>query len=389
MPEAPPVRLLFLIGGLGPGGAELQARLLLTHLPRSRFSIRVGCFGGDPNSLAELEAAGISVEILPPPRGRLWPVQALRDSTRIIRRHRIQVVQTFLATFDMLGPFLRLTAPWIKLVSSRRSLDEYLMPREVRMLRLTGGLAHAIVGNSRAVAESVGRLEGHQAPRVRVIHNGIPLPPPIAPEERAAARRSLGLAEADFAVAYPAHFRRGKGHEFIPPVALAARSHIPQIRFLLAGDMTLSEGYRRTASALQNEVRRLGLEREVRCLGPYPNSRPVLAAADVSLCLSESEGMSNSVMESMALGVPVIATDTGGTPEIIRDERDGLLVPYGATEQAAERLVRVAMEPELRLRLGRAARERMTEDFSIERMAASYAALYQSLNDGSRKTSTD
>ena len=99
-----------------------------------------------------------------------------------------------------------------------------------------------------------------------------------------------------------------------------------------------------------------------------------------SVSLSDVEGMSNSQMESMALGIPVVATAAGGTAELIEDGRDGWVVPRGAIEEAVAHLITLAADPGLRRRFGEAARERIAADFSVERMAERYAALYEELD---------
>jgi glycosyltransferase involved in cell wall biosynthesis len=373
------IRVLFLIGGLGPGGAERQARLLLTRLPDAGVSVRLGCFGGYPSELDLVSAAGVPIDDLSDVLGRRWPIRALLRIREIARLHRIRIVQTYLSSFDILAPFIRLVVPGVRVITSRRAVDEIVPARDLRLLRLTGRFVHAIVANSKAVAESVQRLEGHRSPRLRVIQNGILLPPPLGDDERLRARRTYGVSEQDFVVAYAAHLRPGKGHHYLPEVVRTVVGRLPHARFLLAGETDVDETYSKTTRELRQAIEREGLNEHVAFLGPVSDMRSLFAASDVSLSLSDFEGMSNALLEAMAHEVPVIAVGSGGTNETITHGVEGWLVPQANPSAAVEILLRAAADPALCKRVGDAARRRVARDFSVERMVSEYVSLYQEL----------
>jgi glycosyltransferase involved in cell wall biosynthesis len=380
--RAPGLRLLYLVSGLGPGGAELQARYLLTHLPARGVEVRLATFGGYEDELARVAAAGVAIHRLDPRPPGLWPARVLPALLGLLRRHRIRLVHSMLPTFDALAPCLRLIDPGLRVISSRRCLDEYLSPKELARLKRTGWLASRIVGNSSAVAASVTRLEGYAPPRLTAIPNGIDLPPALADGERGRARQAFDVEPGRFTVSLPSHFRRGKGHAWIPEVARRVREACPELLVLLAGDMEVSDQYRKVAAETRAEVARLGVDSCVRFLGPVRDMRALHAASDVSINLSDSEGMSNSVMEAMALGVPVVATAVGGNLEVLEDGVHGLHVPAHDPAAAAAALTRLVRDPGLRARLGAAARERIGGEYSIERMVTRYVRLYQEVLGG-------
>ena len=376
-----PIRVLFLIDHLNRerGGAENQAFLLLANMPRERIAMRLACFDGRAEDFQSLAAAGVEVDLLPAPSRGTWPIAVLGKVAGIVRRHRIDAVQAFLPTLDILAPFARIRSPRLRVATSRRCLDEYLRPRHLKLLRQTGWLAHAIVANSRAVADSVLRMEGNVGARLRVIPNALPPCPPIEAGERAAARRRFGVADEDFVVAYPAHFRDKKGHRYLPEVAGRLAAHHPSARILVAGDTTSDSECRRNSAALAAAIEEGLLGDHLRSLGLLPSIRPLLAAADVALNLSDLEGMSNTVMEAMALGLPTVATAVGGTPELIDDGAEGWLISRGDVAGAADYLAQIASDPEQGSRMGVAARARIARDFSVARLTDSYASLYESL----------
>jgi glycosyltransferase involved in cell wall biosynthesis len=374
-----PVRVLLLIDTLGRAGAERQAQLLALNMPRDRVSFWVGCFRAPEESERAFADRGIPLIRLSNRPRRLWPLVLMPRIASFVGRHRIQVIQGFLPTFDVLVPLARLWAPGVRVSVSRRNVDDQLSPRILRDVRFAGRLAHAIVANSEAVAESVRSLEGDPGKKLRVIPNGIVIPEPITPAERAEARRRFGLKPEDLAICYLSHFRDGKGHLYLPEFAERVLREVPQVRFLLAGDMENNRVYRRNAESFRSSVAAMGLEQHFRCLGIIDESRDLLAATDVSLNLSDVEGMSNSLMESMALGVPVVATDAGGAREMITDGIEGAVVPRGEIAAAASRLVALATDPGARARAGEAGRARIAREFSIERMVDAYARLYEEL----------
>lgn len=374
-----PLRLLFLIGGLGPGGAERQAVHILENIQARGIAARLACFHGYEADLRRVAQAGVPIEFLSTRGGRLWPLAMLGALDTIIRRQRIGMVQAFLPTFDILAPCLRLRRPGLRVVTSRRNIDEQLSARDVKLLRATGRFAHAVVGNSQAVVDSVRRHEGLPAARVHCIPNGLDLPRVLTPEERGEARAALRLPADAFVVSYPAHFRRGKGHDHLPAACRAWMAAVPSAVLVLAGDAEVNDAYRATTRRLREELDADGLGGRVRWAGVVSEIRGLLAASDATLNLSDFEGMSNSIMESMAHGVPVVATRTGGAPELMCDGVEGYLVDPGDAEGAARRLVELAEDPGALARMGALARARMGEDFSVARMVDRYADLYHRL----------
>lgn len=378
MADPPLIRLLVLIGSLARGGAEQQVRLLLRGLPRDRVTAHLACFRIAPEDLALLQRCGVGVTVLPAGPAGVWWVPVLARLARLVRRERADVVHSFLPSFDILAPALRLFRPGLRVVTSRRVVDDILDPKDVRLLRTTGRFAHAIVGNSEDVIESVRRLERHPAERLRSIPNGIPLPDPVTAEERRAARAVFGIGDS-YAVVYLANFRPGKGHRYLPEIVRDVAAREPRALFLLAGEMERNSRYRATAAAFRAEVERLAIEPHVRCLGVVQDTRALIAAADVVLSLSDVEGMSNAVMEAMAHGRAVVATDAGGVRELVRDGEDGWIVERGRRGEAAAKLLRLAADPALGAAMGDSARRRMGERFSVERMVEAYVKLYEAV----------
>ncbi|MFB3909817.1 MAG: glycosyltransferase [Candidatus Eisenbacteria bacterium] len=371
-------RVLLLIDSLGRAGAEKQAQLLASRLPAHGIVTRLACFQLPPAAAEQLRGAGVTIDRLHAAPRRLWPPRVLLDVARIVRRHRIDIVQTFLPTFDILAPCLKPVLPGVRIVTSRRNVDDQLDARRLRLLRLTGRFADVVVGNAERVAESVRRLEPGSRARIVVIGNGIENEPAIGRDERESARRALE-AGARPTISYLAHFRPGKGYEHLPEVIEAVRRASPDLLVLIAGDETSNRQYRQTSAAFRSQIAERGIENAVRFLGLVAGARETLAASDLLLSLSDVEGMSNSVMEAMLLGLPVVATDAGGAGELIEPGVSGEMVARGDAAGAAERIAALLRDPARRASIGEQARRRILDRFSADRMAAAYARLYREI----------
>jgi len=152
-----------------------------------------------------------------------------------------------------------------------------------------------------------------------------------------------------------------KGHVVLLEAASALRDRFPEARYLLVGD-----GAER--AVIESERRRRGLERTVLLAGHRDDPAAVLAAADVVVLPSLHEGYPNVLLEAMAIGRPVVASAVGDSPDIVVEGVTGFLVPPGKSGPLADRLALLLGDPQLRARLGAAARDRAEREFSAERM---------------------
>jgi glycosyltransferase involved in cell wall biosynthesis len=162
-----------------------------------------------------------------------------------------------------------------------------------------------------------------------------------------------------------------KRHDiFLQAAARLAAKHL-KLEFILVGDGPLRPG-------LEAMAAKLGLRERVIFLGERHDIPAVLAASAISVLPSMSESLSNSIMESMAAGVPVVACRAGGNDELICDGENGFLVPTADAEALAERIDTLVQQPELRKSLGVTARQDARR-FSVERVCGEYERLYASL----------
>jgi glycosyltransferase involved in cell wall biosynthesis len=247
---------------------------------------------------------------------------------------------------------------------------------EYAWLRATRAAPDRVVCVSEAVLGVVRERERIPDERLVVIRNGVPEPKPAPPRDR--ARAELGLDERDLVVGMVANFdRAAKGVDLFLEAIPGIVARVPEARFLLVGRGRNEEDVRRKAVDLELGDRLLfaGFRRDI---------ETAYAAMDLSVLTSLTEGLSITLLESMDHGLPVVVTDVGGNPEVVVHGETGILVPPGDAASFVEAVVGLLLDPEMRRRMGAAARRRVDAEFRIARTAERYAALYEEVLAASR-----
>jgi glycosyltransferase involved in cell wall biosynthesis len=259
-----------------------------------------------------------------------------------------------------------------------RHFPDYPRPRRILANRLLLKDGDRVVAVGGAVREALQRNEGIPASRIRTIYNGVNLAPFLANgQDRQAIRRSLGLAATDFVAITVARLDYLKDHATAVTALARLRAEMPAARLVLVG-----EGPER--QRVEQQVQSLGLGDAVLLLGLRKDVDHLLHAADAFLLTSISEGIPLTVIEAMAAGLPVVATDVGGVREVVLHGESGFLTPAKDAAAIAERLRQLAQQPVLAAEMGRRGRQRALDHFSAEQMNAAYRRLYAEMLGGRR-----
>jgi len=248
------------------------------------------------------------------------------------------------------------------LPSRKRLIVNRLMLRSCdRLFGCGGAVRQALIDN-----------EGLPESRVEVIYNGVDLASPGKPTlgARERIRGEFNFAATDFVTVLVARLHSLKDHQTALRAVDAARKQIPGLRLLLAGD-----GDER--AAIEETIRKRGLEECVRLAGTRKDIADLLAASDVFLMSSISEGIPLTVIEAMAARRPVVSTAVGGLPELVEHGVTGFLAPSGDDRLLAAALVELYRRPELRNQMADAALKRAWETFSLDGMLDSYRDVYR------------
>jgi glycosyltransferase involved in cell wall biosynthesis len=257
------------------------------------------------------------------------------------------------------------------MVAGQRSMTPMTGRASIWASRLTRRFCHRIVAVSDAVVEELVRAEGARREGIVVIGNGVDAEL-FRPGDRAEARRRLGLDPDALTVGAVGRLAVEKGyHHLLDALARVRRAGQPLELALIGGG---GEGER-----LADQARELEVAGAVHFLGVRQELQELYPAFDLFALPSLEEGSPMALLEAMACALPSVATRVGGVPEAVEDGRSGLLVPAADPEALATALTRLATDPDLRHRLGRAARRRVEESLSLERVVRSYEELWEGL----------
>ena len=298
----------------------------------------------------------------------------LRGLGELLDEHRLTVVHAHDDKTLLYAWLLKLTRPGLRILYTchshavqRRedfaSLSGYLRVRARQKLQifLMGRYLKPVLTVSNDTRKRLAD-NGFPLPGVAVLHNGID----TAFWERSAAepvlRKELGLAPDRFLVGTVARITPEKDLETFYRVAALVSAQQPQALFVIVGD-----GYGDELARARQDVARLGLERVVHFTGHRNDLRDVYVSFDLFLMTSVTEGLPNTLLEAMALGVPAVSTDVGGIPELLPHGEGGFLAPPGAAEELARRVLELLGSPELRELCSRQCRQRIEAHFSFAR----------------------
>lgn len=379
--------ILFVIGQLEIGGTEQHILRLAPSLNRLGWETTVYSLAGRGPLLDQFLAAGVTVILPPADRARQrmsFPVRIARLALAsahllyVLSRHRHAIVHFFLPPAYVTGAPLAVLARSRTRLMSRRSLNDY--QRDRRLFAMLEPLLHrtmnAILGNSVSVVRQL-EAEGIPRERLGLIYNGVDAARFADKGKRSAVRAALGLSPSSLALMVVANLIPSKGHQDLFVALASAKPRLPGDwrLFLIGHDYGSGEALRAQAAAS-------GIDPHVAFLGPRTDVPDLLAAADIGLLCSHEEGFSNALLEGMAAGIPMIATDVGGNAEAVIDGETGIIVPPRAPQRLADAIVRLANDAALRKRLGEAGARRVGAHFSLERCVELYDQLYRALLAG-------
>jgi L-malate glycosyltransferase len=366
------LRVLQVVLSLHPGGTE---RLVIELVKRLHADVpmAVCCLDEEGAWAGELARAGVRVEALHR-RAGFQPLLG-RAIARMAAEHRADVIHCHHYSPFVYGALSRVWRRRSRVVFTEhgRLSDARPSARRRRVNALFARLPARVYAVSGDLRQHLVE-EGFPAADVQVIYNGIdPGPVPDA-AMREARRRALGADAHTFVIGTIARLDPVKDlGTLIHAVELLGKTAPSSPSWLLA---VIGDGPERRS--LERQVQERGLSTSVRLLGARNDAREWLAACDVYVNSSISEGVSLTILEAMAARLPVVVTRVGGTPEVVADTC-GILVPAREPGTLAGALGLLAGDGNLRCRLGAAGRQRVEETFSLDRMVRQYRSVYESV----------
>jgi L-malate glycosyltransferase len=357
------IETFLMVNTLETGGTERQFVAIANALDRNAFSVNLGCLKRTGPFLEEV--SGLHEFC---PQGSLFRLPSWRSRlnlSRFLQQKHVAVAHAFdFYSNLMLIPAARFARVPV-VIGSFRQLGDLLTKRQFQVQNAAFRLCDRVVCNSKAAAERL-ISAGLSERKIVVIGNGLseelfaPHPPALLKDPAVVV---IGMVSR---MNHP-----DKKHDLLLRVAARLAPEFPNARFVLAGDGPLKNN-------LEQQVREFRLTDQVTFLGDRRDVPAVLAAMDIAVLPSSSESLSNVILESMAAGLPVVAANVGGNPELVQSGKTGFLFPEGNEEQFAAALRGLITQPEMRQKFGIEAKE-LAREYSMPRIRDAYQDLYVSL----------
>ncbi|HET6347508.1 MAG TPA: glycosyltransferase [Candidatus Krumholzibacteria bacterium] len=373
-------RIALVASTFGVGGAEIVTGNVLRRLPRDRYDIRL-YFLHDAGPIgADLRASGLETrEHLCRHRRDVAGAWRLERCLRSFRPGLVWCMDHMDAMWLGRSAALVAGVPDAIIASHSTGLldsDGRMRPSFGRRERVLTEFVSRVVAVSATHARYLRTTSGLSPAQIAIIENGIDVSqwPVVTAERRADARSALGIDGGDAVVTMIAAMRPEKAHDVLLESVAALRREGRRVRVLMAGD-----GPRR--GVLEEHAQHLGIRDRVEFLGIRRDVARLLHASDAVVLPSRAvvETLPLSVLETMACGIPVIASRVGSVPEVVVDGETGRLIPPGDAPALARAIVATLDDGGPARGLARNARTRVEERYRIEDTAAGYQALFDEL----------
>lgn len=367
------MKIFYFVDTFNVGGTESQMTGVVLRLAK-RHQVTVGCLKAEGRFLGVLNDAHVPVVEFPTGRG-LLTAQGVKQLFRLrafLSRGRFDVLHAQDPWTNLLGvPAARMAGVPV-IVTSRLDLADWgwYKSRKRIVMRWVQRAGTAIFANSEAVKQNLVSNDHFAPEMIRVILNGVDVQhfsqvvavrPVTLPQVSASDRLIAMVANMHFEL---------KGHDLLIEAAQKVVARFPQTKFLLVGD-----GERR--GLLEQMAEQKGVKENLLFLGNRKDIAQIHACCEIGILPSRSEGLPNAVLEYMAAGLPVVGASVGGIPELIENERTGLLVPPGDADAIANALISLLADPERAKELGRAGQERARTRFSFDQLVSELELLYE------------
>lgn len=368
------LRVALVIDDFEYGGAQRQVVELANNINRERFDVHV-CSLSSYVPLASALTSREHLHVVHKKPG--WDATAVVRLARLLRQLRVDIVHGYLFSAEIASRLAGRLAGAGAIIGSQRTLRPALSRKNTLIYRMTKGCVDMIIANSHAGAEAHRRAYGYRPCQYRVIYNGVDTDR-FAPNDVAQARTQLGIAPQEPVVGVFASFKPKKNHWLFFQAARHVLKRLPSTRLLLVGDQLQggangTDLYKRRIGAL---VEDLGIAGNCIFLGNRGDVAHLYNVCDLTVLPSLAEGTPNVLLESMACGVPVVATDVSDNAYIVPNGRVGYVVPLGQPEAMAEKISFLLENDALRRVLARRGRQWVTHEFSTSLLAAKTEDAY-------------
>lgn len=370
------IAIAYFIPDLNIGGAQRHLLQVFQHLRRDRFEPILFCLGKSTDHALHDQVRSLGVQVVDAGMQGGLTAKNLDLLLRIaaqLRERMVRVVHGYLLEGNLIGVLSGSLAHVPVLINSRRSNFDRYSPAKLAAVRLTNRLSDQVTVNSSAVADFVSSIEVCPSKKITVIPNGVNCNfPVLTPAECAQRMEHWGIPPDVSVVGTVARFSWKKGYEDFLRMASHVVRQRQDVRFVAIGDGSLFKPMQRMADEL-------GISQYVVFAGQRSDTALCMQLFNVYVCTSRMEGMSNALLEAMALGLPVVATEVGGNPENVIHGVTGYLAPPGSVPKITQAVLSMLDHPARAKSMGEAGRARVASTYSSEIMVQRMEELYTRL----------
>lgn len=361
------IRIAFVIPTLDQSGAERQLTLLATHLPRDQYQVRVIALNRGGHFAATLGKHSIDVEVLEK-RFRFDPMTWVR-LRHSLRNEPPDLIQSFLFSANAYVRLPRVAPSRTKVIVSERCVDSWKSGWQLSIDRRLSGRMDAMTTNSESVKDFYVSTVGVSKELITVIPNAVGQ---SKTANRETVREQLGLRSDHRVIGYCGRLAPQKCLSDLVWAFHLLLQDDQNTRLLIIGD-----GPQR--DELSELAEHMGSRNEIQFLGHRQDAAEIMAALDVFCLPSEFEGMSNSLMEAMSIGIPVVASDIAANRELVRDAETGLLFKHGDGPDLARAVKQVLDDRSFAARVASAAQTYIMTNHSVDQLVKRHCELYSRL----------
>jgi len=367
-----PIRIAYVINEMVVGGSQTHLRQVLRLLDRERFEPILVCLSGRGALLEDVRALGVPLFAPAAQLGfqGMHLARRIMATARVFRDQRPVIVHNYLLRANLVGSVAARMARVPVVLCSTRGCH-LLSGGQLLAAKIGNALADKVMVNAVAVREFVHEHEGCPREKTFVIPSGIDTErfSPLPLEDY---KQRLGIAPDRIVVGTVTRQRIRKGvEEFVRAIAAVAQ-YEPRVHGLIVGEVEEQGEFRAI-------VQDAGVADRLTLAGRRQDMPEVYAAMDIYVLSSHDEGMSNALLEALAMEKPVVATDVGGTGEVIESGKTGLLVPPKDWQALARTLGSILQQREIWKEFGKAGRKTVVERFSAHSMVRAMERVYVEL----------
>jgi len=372
-------KVLIVISNMEFGGAQRQIVELINNMDQTKFEVHL-CSLSEYMPLADQLDKNIPVHIIH--KKYKFDFSVVLRITKLIRKHKFNIIHSYLFDAEIAVRLAaKLSITNIKVVGSERNTNYTLKPIQKKAYKLTKHLVGNIIANSQSGANFNAKLTGQPVNKYHVVYNGVNTQK-FKEQDSDKVRSELGVDLNVKLIGMFASFKQQKNHPFLIEALKRIKEDGYNFKLLLVGDelhggLHGSDNY---ASELKKKIAESNIANDVIYLGNRNDIERIYPICDFTVLPSLFEGTPNVILESMACGVPVIATDISDNKIIIDHERNGFIVPLNDSIELQKKIIILLNDNIMLKSMGKAAKQKVILNYSSIRLAENTQKIYEKLN---------